>query len=59
MRLINGQPVRYKSGQVYREACCDCRLHHLLLYRVVDKHTIEVIPFRDDWATRRARKRKK
>jgi len=59
MRVINGQPIRYKSGYVYHEGCCDCRLMHTVMYRVVGKNTVEVTVFRNDFLTKRNRKRKK
>jgi hypothetical protein len=59
MKVINGQPIRYKSGHVYHEGCCDCRLMHTVMYRIVGKSDIEVITFRNDFLTKRARRKKK
>ncbi len=54
--IINGEPVFYNSETAYREICCDCRLSHLVIYKIVGKR-IKVINYRDDHKTKKLRKR--
>lgn len=54
--LINGEPVFYNDQTAYREVCCDCCLSHLIIYKIVGKR-ITVVNYRDDYKTKRLRKR--
>ena len=54
--MLNGETYYVRSGDMVRESCCDCSLTHLIAYRIVGKR-IAITPYRDDYATLKARKR--
>ena len=54
--MLNGETYYVRSGDLVRESCCDCALTHLMAYRIVGKR-IAITPYRDDYATLKARKR--
>ena len=56
-QIINGETIYVRNGDAIHEVCCDCRLSHLVIYRIVGKR-IALTIYRDD-ADTRARRRKK
>jgi transcription elongation factor Elf1 len=58
MRVLSGQPIRYKNNHLYSIACCNCGYVHVVKYRIIGNE-IEVKVWVDEYATRQARKRKK
>jgi len=52
----SGQPVKFEIKKCYWVVCCDCGLTHLVTFDIVNKKTVEMTMYRDDWETRKERK---
>lgn len=57
-RLINGEETRLKLPATIIDVCCDCKLTHFTSYNV-ESNTLIIKTFRDDYLTKKHRKRKK
>lgn len=52
-QILCGEPVKYKTNGAYTIACCDCGLTHLTFFRIVNKYTIEMTAYRDEYQTQK------
>ena len=50
---INGEHIKLKKNQSFYLHCCDCRLCHL----IYPNKDVEITIYRDDYLTKKARKR--
>ena len=61
--LLSGEPVKLKPSKggtwLWDQTCCDCGLTHLLLFQHLDKGVLTVFPYKDDYLTKKVRKKKK
>jgi hypothetical protein len=55
VRVVNGQPLILKAHNGYYEKCCRCGLTHLTIYEVMDKNTIRMTTYRDEYRSKRKR----
>jgi hypothetical protein len=53
MKVINGQPIKFKKDTLQTIVCCECHLVHKIAF---DKD-VTMIAYRDDWATKKGRKK--
>jgi len=57
--FISGEPETYATGVAHDIICCDCGLVHTVVFRVVDKETVEVRYFRNEYFTRKERRERR
>jgi len=53
MKVINGQPIKFKKDTFSTIVCCHCSLTH----KVVFDKDVTMVAYRDDWATKKVRKK--
>jgi len=53
MKVMNGQPVKFKKDNFETIVCCDCHLVH----KVVFNKDVTMVSYRDDYATKKVRKK--
>ena len=51
MKVINGQPIKFKKDTFSTIVCCSCGLVHKVAF---DKDVI-MVAYRDDYATKKGR----
>jgi hypothetical protein len=57
-QIINGDTIWLRNGEAIHDICCDCRLSHLVIFRIVGKR-IAMTVYRDDADTAKRRKERK
>ncbi|CAK0754941.1 hypothetical protein CCP1ISM_50018 [Azospirillaceae bacterium] len=55
MKVINGQPLKFRKDNFETFVCCDCGLTH----KVVFNKNVIMIAYRDDYLTKKNAKPKK
>ena len=58
IHVRNGDHLRIRPGEYYHFVCCDCSLDHLFTAKSV-RGGVELVMYRDDYETKRERKRVK
>ena len=56
---MSGEPEVLKEGTLVGHVCCDCGLVHSRLIEKARDGVVVIRYFRNDWETRKARKKKK
>ena len=56
--ITAGEPVIFDTRLCNYWVCCDCHLTHLVFMKRRGKYQIEVRMFRDNYETRKERKKK-